>query len=149
MPVDPSFLGKPFPYPMSYIVGVEKIRDFASAIGDDNPIYHDRAAARAAGHPDVVAPPTFGVAIITRAQDEVLFDPALGLDYSRVVHGDQRFVLRRPVVAGDELQTTFFVDSSRMVQGNEFLGLRTEVTDPAGEPVLTVYGTLVVRGPDK
>jgi acyl dehydratase len=133
---------------MSYIVGVEKIRDFASAIGDDNPLYHDRDAARQAGHADLVAPPTFGVAIITRAQDEVLFNPALGLDYSRVVHGDQRFVFRRPVVAGDELFCTFFVDSSRMVQGNEFLGLRTEVADPAGEPVLTVYGTLVVRGPD-
>jgi len=148
VPVDPSFIGKPFPYPVSYIVGVEKIRDFASAIGDDNPIYHDRDAARQAGHADLVAPPTFGVAIITRAQDEVLFDPALGLDYSRVVHGDQRFVLRRPVVAGDELFCTFFVDSSRMVQGNEFLGLRTEVADPVGEPVCTVYGTLVVRGPD-
>ena len=149
MPVDLSFVGKPFPYPMSYIVGVEKIRDFAVAIGDDNPIYHDRDAARQAGHADLIAPPTFGVAIITRAQDEVLFDPALGLDYSRVVHGDQRFVLRRAIVAGDELFCTFFVDSVRVVQGNEFLGLRTEVTDPAGEQVVTVYGTLVVRGPDK
>ena len=79
----------------------------------------------------------------------MLFDPALGLDYSRVVHGDQRFVLRRAIVAGDELFCTFFVDSVRVVQGNEFLGLRTEVTDPAGEQVVTVYGTLVVRGPDK
>ena len=148
MPVDPTFIGKPFPYPMSYVVGVEKIRDFADAIGDDNPIYHDRVAARQAGHADLVAPPTFGVAIITRAQDEVLFDPALGLDYSRVVHGDQRFVIARPIVAGDELFCTFFVDSVRVVQGNEFLGLRTEVTDSAKEPVCTVYGTLVVRGPD-
>lgn len=148
MPVDPSFIGKPFPYPVSYVVGVEKIRDFASAIGDDNPLYHDREAARRAGHADLVAPPTFGVAVITRAQDAVLFDPALGLDYSRVVHGDQRFVFRRPVVAGDELFCTFFVDSSRMVKGNEFLGLRTEVADSGGEPVLTVHGTLVVRGPE-
>jgi len=148
MPVDPAFVGKPFPYPMSYIVGVEKIRNFAEAIGDDNPIYWDRAAARSAGHPDLVAPPTFGVSIITRAQDEVLFTPDLGLDYSRVVHGDQRFVLRRPIVAGDELFCTFFVDSVRMVQGNEFLGLRTEMADPDGELVGTVFGTLVVRGPD-
>ena len=71
MPVDPTWVGKPFPYPMSYIVGVEKIRNFAEAIGDDNPIYWDRAAARAAGHADLVAPPTFGVSIITRAQDDV------------------------------------------------------------------------------
>ena len=149
MPVDPTWVGKPFPYPMSYIVGVEKIRNFAEAIGDDNPIYWDREAARAAGHADLVAPPTFGVSIITRAQDEVLFNPALGLDYSRVVHGDQRFVLKRPIVAGDELFCTFFVDSVRMVQGNEFLGLRTEMADPGGEPVGTVFGTLVVRGPDK
>ena len=62
---------------------------------------------------------------------------------------DQRFVLQRPIVAGDELFCTFFVDSVRMVQGNEFLGLRTEMADPAGLPVGTVYGTLVVRGPDK
>lgn len=149
MPVDPTWVGKPFPYPMSYVVSVEKIRNFAEAIGDDNPIYWDRDAARASGHADLVAPPTFGVSIITRAQDEVLFNPALGLDYSRVVHGDQRHVIHRPVIAGDELFCTFYVDGVRVVQGNEFLSLRTEVADPAGEPVCTVYGTLVVRGPEK
>ena len=71
-----------FPYPETYFVGVEKIREFARAIGDENPLYIDRDAARAAGYPDVVAPPTFAIAVIMKAQDELLFNPQLGLDFA-------------------------------------------------------------------
>ena len=92
-------------------------------------MYHDRDAARAAGHPDVVAPPTFAIAVIAAAQDAVLFDPALGLDFSRVVHGDQRFVHHRPIYAGDELSRTVVVDAVRVLAGNDVLTLRTEVVD--------------------
>jgi len=125
---------------------VEKIREFARAIGDDNPLYRDRAAARQAGYPDVVAPPTFAIAVIMKAQDKLLFDPRLGLDFSVVVHFDQRFVHHRPIVAGDELTSTPYVDQVRSLGGNDLVSLRTEVTDPDGNPVCTAYGTLVARG---
>ena len=145
MALDPSFVGRAYPLGEPYAVGIEKIREFATAIGDDNPMYHDRAAARAAGHPDVVAPPTFAVAVIAAAQDAVLFDPARGLDFSRVVHGDQRFVHHRPIHAGDELSRTIVVDAVRVLAGNDVLTLRTEVVDADECPVCTTYSTLVVR----
>jgi acyl dehydratase len=146
MALNESFVGKAFPYYETYCVGVEKIREFARAIGDENPLYVDRHAARAAGYPDVVAPPTFAIAVIMKAQDELLFNPELGLDFDVVVHGDQRFVHHRPIVAGDELTSTPFVDKVRSAAGNDLISLRTEVTDPEGRPVCTAYGTLVARG---
>ena len=146
MALDPSYVGRAFPLVEPYAVGIEKIREFATAIGDDNPMYHDRAAARAAGHPDVVAPPTFGIAVIAAAQDALLFDPALGLDFSRVVHGDQRFVHHRPIYAGDQLSRTVVVDAVRVLAGNDVLTLRIEVVDEDDRPVCTTYSTLVARG---
>jgi len=144
--LDPSYVGRAFPLVEPYAVGIEKIREFATAIGDDNPMYHDRAAARAAGHPDVVAPPTFGIAVIAAAQDALLFDPALGLDFSRVVHGDQRFVHHRPIYAGDQLSRTVVVDAVRVLAGNDVLTLRIEVVDEDDRPVCTTYSNLVARG---
>jgi acyl dehydratase len=143
--MDAAFVGRSFPLDRPYEVGIEKIREFARAIGDDNPLYHDRVAAHSAGHPDVVAPPTFAIAVIAAAQDAVLFDPALGLDFSRVVHGEQRFVHHRPIVAGDVLGSTVHIDGIRVAAGNDILTLRTEVAGAAGEPVCTAHSVLVSR----
>jgi len=144
--MDPAFAGRSFAADEPYLVGVEKIREFADAIGEDAPWCHDREAARKAGHPDLVAPPTFAIAAVARAQESVLFDPELGLNFSRVVHGDQRFVHHRPIHAGDELRSVVVIDSIRQVAGNDILGLRVEVTDGDGQPVTTAYSTLVSRG---
>ena len=144
--MDSSFVGRSFPLGEPYAVGAEKIREFASAIGDDNPISHSTAAARAAGHGALVAPPTFAVVAVARAQDAVLSDPALGLDFSRVVHGDQRFVHHRPILAGDELYCTVHVDSIRALGANDVLTLRAELTDADGSPVTTAVSSLVSRG---
>lgn len=146
MALNLDYVGKAFPYDEAFCVGVEKIREFARSIGDDNPLYLDRAAARKAGYPDVVAPPTFAIAVIMKAQDKLLFDPGLGLDFSVVVHGDQRFIHHRPIVAGDELTVTPYVDKVRALGGNDLVTLRTEVTDPDGNAVCTAMGTLVARG---
>ena len=146
MAMDAAFVGRVFSYPVEYQVGAEKIREFAAAIGDANPSYTDAAVARAGGHADVIAPPTFAATVASAAQDAVLFDPELGLDFSRVVHGDQRFRYRRAIVAGDRLRCTVHIDSIRTVAGNDIIGLRTEVVDAGGEPVLTALATLVSRG---
>ena len=147
MPMDPAFAGRSFPLDEPYLVGVEKIREFATAIGERSPLCHDRSAARAAGHPDLVAPPTFAIAAVARAQDAVLFRPDLGLDFSRVVHGDQRFTHHRAIHAGDELRAVVHIDSIRQMAGNDIIGLRTDVTDGDGASVVTAYSTLVSRGP--
>src|SRR5579875_3685352 len=104
MPVSEQFAGRVYPPTAPYEVGREKIREFADAVNDPNPLYRDREAARAAGYDDVIAPPTFPIVLTLRAGHQVIMDPDLGIDYSRVVHGEQRFVHARPVVAGDALQ---------------------------------------------
>ncbi|GGN26616.1 UPF0336 protein [Actinoplanes campanulatus] len=146
MPLDQSFVGRSWPPTEPYLVGREKIREFARAIGATDAAYHDPAAARALGYPDVVAPPTFPVAITMAASRQVIADPALGLDYTRVVHGDQRFAYTRPVVAGDALVCVNSVDEIISRGGHEFITTRTEVTTEAGEPVVTVWSKLVQRG---
>lgn len=145
MPMDPSFAGREFPLGEAYLVGGEKVREFATAIGDDNPLFHDRTAARDAGYPDIVAPPTFAFAVINSAQEAVLFDPELGLDFSRVVHADQRFAYARPIVAGDELSCTIVIESIRNVAGNDMITLRSDIVDAADAPVVTGHGMLVSR----
>ncbi len=143
--MDLSFVGREFPAVEAYLVGVEKVREFAVAIGDSNPLSRDRAAARAAGYQDLVAPPTFAIAVVARAQDAVLFDPGLGLDFSRVVHGDQRFRYVRPIVAGDELSCTVVIESIKTLGSNEIIGLRSDISDASDGQVVTAFGTLVSR----
>jgi acyl dehydratase len=146
MPLDSSFVGRSWPATPPYLVGREKIREFAAAIGATDAEYHDPEAARAAGYPDVVAPPTFPVVVTMAASRQIVADPALGLDYSRVVHGDQKFAYTRPVVAGDSLVCVNTVDEITSRGGHDFLTTRTEVTTEAGEPVVTVWSKLVQRG---
>lgn len=146
--MDQSFVGRSFPLAQPYLVGREKVREFADAIGETSPLCQDSAAARAVGYPDVVAPPTFAMAVVAKAQDAVLFDPALGLDFSRVVHGDQAFSHHRPICAGDEIVSVVHIDAIRQLAGNDIITLRTELADPAGRPVCTATATLVSRGAD-
>ena len=146
MALDHSYVGRKYPPTAPYQVGREKIREFATAIGATDPAYHDPAAARALGHADVVAPPTFPVVLSMAAGEQLFVDPALGIDYSRVVHGDQRFVYLRPVVAGDELVSVITIDEISSRGGHDFLTSRTEISTTAGELVATVWTKIVVRG---
>ena len=147
MALNRSFVGREYPAPEPYEVGREHIRSFAEAIGDLSPAYLDPQAARALGHPDVIAPPTFLTVLNFRfAAHGPVADPDLGLDYSLVVHGEQSFELHRPVVAGDVLTSVQRVDEIREAGRNELLVSVTEVTDAAGEPVATLRSTLVSRG---
>jgi acyl dehydratase len=148
MPLDQSFVGRSYPPTAPYAVGREKIREFATAIGDANPAYLDVEAARALGHPDLIAPPTFAIVLTLPAGHQVALDPALGLDYTRVVHGEQRFAYTRPIYAGDELTVVVTVDKIRSVGGNDIITTRGEIATTAGEPVATAHSTLVSRGPD-
>ncbi|HET9517168.1 MAG TPA: MaoC family dehydratase N-terminal domain-containing protein [Actinoplanes sp.] len=146
MPLDPSFVGRTYPPTAPYLVGREKIREFATAIGATDAAHHDPDAARGLGYADVVAPPTFPIAITMAASREIVDDPELGVDYTRVVHGDQRFAYTRPVVAGDSLVCVNSVDEIVSRGGHDFLTTRTDVTTEAGEPVVVVWSKLVVRG---
>jgi acyl dehydratase len=148
MPLDPSYTGRTYPPTTPYLVGREKIREFATAIGADDAAYHDPEAARALGHPDLVAPPTFPIVLTAATTHQLIDDPGLGLDFSRVVHADERFSYARPVVAGDELVCVNTIEDISSRGGHDFLATRAEVTTTAGVPVLTAYARLVVRGED-
>ncbi|WP_329135402.1 MaoC family dehydratase N-terminal domain-containing protein [Streptomyces sp. NBC_01476] len=146
MALDQSFVGRSYPPTAPYEVGREKIREFADAIGDPQPAYRDPEAAKALGHPDVIAPPTFAFTITYKAAGVVVSDPELGLDYSRVVHGDQKFAYTRPVRAGDRLTVTSTIEAIKSMAGNDIVDIRGEVHDESGEHVVTAWTKLVARG---
>ncbi len=89
----------------TYLVGREKVREYAEAIGETSPLCHDVEAAKEAGYADVVAPPMFAAVYSWRAMGPAVLDPEVGLDFSRLVHGGQDFTWHEPVVAGDEITT--------------------------------------------
>ena len=146
MPLDPSYVGRSFGPTAPYQVGVEKIREFARAIGAADPAYHDASAAAELGHPSVVAPPTFPVVFTAGTLERLAEDPDFGLDFSRVVHGEQRFAYTRPVRAGDELTCHSTIEEITRRAGNDFLEIRTDVSDADAESVVTVWSKIVVRG---
>lgn len=157
MGVNTAFAGRVYPPSPVYEVGREKIREFAAAIGSDDPAHHDPAAARALGHRDVVAPPTFAVIVAQQCEHQYVSDPEAGIDFTRVVHGEERFAFHRAIVAGDRLVPTLHVESVRLAGGHGMVTTRVElaaapegadeVDDAAGlEPVATVWSMLVVRG---
>ncbi|MEO6885966.1 MAG: MaoC family dehydratase N-terminal domain-containing protein [Jatrophihabitantaceae bacterium] len=149
MSVSPSLIGRTYPPSAPYEVGREKIREFADAANDPNPVYWDPNAARTLGYPDVIAPPTFAIVLTLQAGRQVINDPELDIDYSRVVHGEQRFVHARPIHAGDTLQVVVSIDELRTAAGNDLITTRSDVRTVDGEDVLTAFSTIVVRGPER
>ena len=146
MALDPTLVGRSYPPSAVYEVGREKIAEFAAAIGETDPVHRDAEAARAAGHPDVIAPPTFAIVLSLGAGHVVVEDPEVGIDYSRVVHGEQRFTHHRPVRAGDRLVATATIDAVKTVAGSDMLTTRVDLTTEDGEPVCTTRSMLVARG---
>jgi acyl dehydratase len=146
MALDPGLVGRSYPPSAVYEVGRAKIAEFAAAIGESDPVHRDAEAARASGHPDVIAPPTFAIVVSLQAATSVLDDPDVAIDYSRVVHGEQRFTHHRPIRAGDRLVATTTIDAVRSVGGNDLLTTRVDLATDDGEPVSTATSMLVARG---
>jgi acyl dehydratase len=144
--VNPDLVGRSFPPAPPYLVGREKVREFARAVFATHPITMDPDAARAAGYADVVAPPTFAVVVQEHTLQQLLAEPDAGIDFSRVVHGEQRFSYSRPIVAGDELTATLSVTSVKTLGGNAMVTAESSMVDAGGEHVVTGISTLVVRG---
>lgn len=146
MPLNTDYAGREYPPARPFPVTREEIAAFADAIGSGVAAHRDPAAAQALGYADVVAPPTFAVRLAQRCEAQLVQDPAAGIDFSRVVHGEEGFTHHRPVVAGDELTGTLHVDRMREAGGHGMVTTRVELVDAAGEPVTTVTSTIVVRG---
>ena len=131
--------------PVSYAVGREKVREFASAVGEEDPRHHDPEAAREAGYDDVIAPPMFVVVYTSRAMAPALFDPEVGIDFARMVHGGQVFEWDAPVVAGDEITTEVEVKDISERGGLEFYVFESRSKNQDGATVCTGKWTNIVR----
>ncbi|MGA9857553.1 MAG: MaoC family dehydratase N-terminal domain-containing protein [Solirubrobacteraceae bacterium] len=138
-------IGKTYP-PTLYAVGREKIKEYASAVGEHNPLHLDHEAARSAGFADVVAPPMFAVVFASRAMMPAMFDPEVGLDFARMVHGSQEFTWGPLVVAGDEITTVARVADIAERRGMRFYVFETESRNQRQDIVCTGVWTNIVRG---
>jgi acyl dehydratase len=139
-----SVVGKTYP-PLVYAVGREKVREYALATGETDPLHLDPQAARAAGHADVVAPPMFAVVYAAPALAPALFDPEVGIDFARMVHGAQEFTWGPLVVAGDEITTTVRIADISERGGMEFFAFGSVSVNQRGETVCDGSWTNIVR----
>ena len=146
MAVNADFAGRSYPPSGPYAVDAATLAAFAAAVGSQDPVHTSREAAQAAGYRDVIAPPTFAVTIAQQCDRQLIEDPEAGIDFSRVVHGEQRFVHHRPITAGDKVLGTLTVDGVRSAGGHSMVTTRTELATTDGEPLCTSTSTIVVRG---
>jgi acyl dehydratase len=146
MSVNPELLETVFEPTEPYVVGREKVREFATAVFASAPIHHEVDAANDAGFPDLVAPPTFPIVMQEKTLHQVLSHPGAGIDFARVVHGDQKFEYRRPLVAGDEVVATLRVTKVQSLGSHTMVTSESTITTTSGEPVVVATSTLVIRG---
>lgn len=145
MPLQTGAIGKSYE-PVTYAVGREKIREYAAAVGETNPLHHDLDAARAAGYADLVAPPMFAVVYATRSVAPAIFDPEVGINLAMMLHGGQEFRWGPLVVAGDEITTTATVKDISERQGMGFYVFESVSNNQRGETVCTGTWTNIMRG---
>jgi acyl dehydratase len=145
MAVSMSAIGKTYE-PVTYAVGREKVREYAAAVGETNPVYFDLDAARAAGYADVVAPPMFAVVYGARAVGPAILDPEVGIDFARMLHAGQEFEWGPLVVAGDDITTSASVKDISERGGMSFFVFETVSQNQRGETVCTGTWSQIVRG---
>jgi acyl dehydratase len=143
--VDESKKGKSYP-PFEYEVGREKIREYAFAVGEHNPVHHDREAAKAAGFRNVVAPPMFAVVYSTGSVAPAILDPEVGINFARMLHGSQEFEWGEPVCAGDTISTETTVEDLYERTGMEFFVFKSVSKNQDGQEVVRGTWTNIVRG---
>ena len=146
MAINPDYVGRTFEPSEPYEVSRVKIAEFATAIGEPSPLCRDRAAAQAAGYPDVIAPPTFAIVVTSGGSAKVVSDPGLGVNYAMVVHGEQSFTHARPLHAGDVVVSQSTIESIRPLGSMTTMTTVTEIRTVDGELVCTARSTLVERG---
>ena len=142
--MNPELVGRDFPPTSPYLVGREKVREFARAVFADDPQHSDPAAAAALGYADVVAPPTFAMVVQDLTLQQLLAEPDSGIVLQNVLHAEQRFAYTRPIVAGDELTAKLAVTGIRTLGGNAMVTSESAITDASGAHVVTATSVLLV-----
>jgi len=144
VPVNPELVGRDFPPTTPYLVGREKVREFARAVFAEDPQHLDPAAAQALGYSDVVAPPTFAIVVAESTLKQLLGEPDSGIVLKNVLHAEQKFRYSRPIVAGDELTAKLAVTGIRAMGAAAMVTSESEITDAAGDHVVTATSILLV-----
>lgn len=144
--MNPELVGRAFPPTASYLVGREKVREFARAVLADAPQHFDPAAAQALGYRDVVAPPTFAMVVQDLTMQQLLAIEDSGIALERTVHAEQRFRYSRPIVAGDELTAQLSITGIRAFGAGAMVTSEAEITDAEGAHVVTATSVLLVGG---
>lgn len=143
MAIAEEIIGTHYRYPDRFVVGREKIREFAKAVKDDHILHFDDAAAAEAGYDALVASLTFVAVAGRRVQLEIFKNFDVGINLARVLHRDQKLKFHRPIIAGDELYFDSYLDSVLQSHGAVVAELRSEVTDANGQPVITTVVTMI------
>ena len=146
MAINTDYVGRTFEPSEPYEVSRVKIKEFADAIGEPSELCRDRAAAQAAGYPDVIAPPTFAIVVSAADSGRVSHDPGLGVNYAMIVHGEESFAHTRPLHAGDVVVSQTTVESIRSAGAITLLTTVTQIRTVDGEQVCTARSALVERG---
>ncbi|QLL08192.1 FAS1-like dehydratase domain-containing protein [Mycobacterium vicinigordonae] len=138
-----GIIGKHYRQEDYFLVGREKIREFAQSVQDDNPLHYDEQATADAGYPAVVAPLTFLAIAGRRVQLEIFTKFSIPINIARVMHRDQKFLFHRPIMVGDKLHFDTYLDSVIQSHGTVLAEIRSEVTDAEGNPVVTSIVTML------
>ena len=144
--MNPDLVGRAFAPTAPYLVGREKVREFARAVLATDPQHTDPEAARALGYADVVAPPTFAMVIQDLTLQQLLAEPDSGIALERTIHAEQRFRYTRPITAGDELTAQLSITGVRAVGKNAMVTSEAEIRDAAGDHVVTATSVLLIGG---
>ena len=127
--LNPDSVGRTFEGAELVTVSQSQINSFCDVLSESN---------------TTVAPPTFSIRITLEQSQEILSSPEIGLDWSRVVHGDQRFEIKRPIIAGDSFTCSSTIESYKVSSGNEIVSVRSDLHSNS-DLVVSTWSTLVVR----
>ncbi|OHT88681.1 FAS1-like dehydratase domain-containing protein [Mycobacteroides saopaulense] len=144
-----DIVGMTHKYSQTYVVGREKIREFAKSVKATDPASHDPKAAAALGHPGLIAPLAFPAVMALLVQKEFFRTYDVGMDTMQIVHSEQKFVYHKPITEGDELSCDFQVDSHKEAFGVDIVTTRNIVRNQNDELVMEAFTTLMGRDSDR
>lgn len=143
--IDHEFIGKEYP-PDIYEIGREKMKEYARAIQDDSPYYHDAEFGKKSTYGDNIAPPSFAAVYSLLGCAKLFFDPELKINFAMLVHGEQDFEWIKPVKPGDVITTIGKIVDIAEKGNNDVVTFEARAVNQDGELVTIGRATFVIRG---